>query len=114
MCEKFERYQEHEFFRVIHKRTKVFVNCLLPTRAIQDLLLLEPDLVSLMRRDKSVVLNIEDYSVLEKSAFGYAIKFLKDNNKLNPNYRPFRLSKVSARFPILKIYPELICIYLYV
>ena len=98
MCQKFERYQEHEFFRVKHKKTKVFVNCLLPTRAIQDLLLLEPDLVSLMSRDKSVVLNIEDYSVLEKSAFGYAIKFLKDNNKLNPNYRPFRLSKVSARF----------------
>ena len=93
MCSKFERYQEHEFFRVFHKRTKVYVNCLLPTRAIQDLIVLAPTIIPLMQRYKSEEINIEDYSVLDKSAFGYAIKFLKENS-LFPNYKPFRLSKV--------------------
>jgi hypothetical protein len=59
-------HQEHEVFSIFHSEKNVAINCLLPTRVFQDILLLAPKLLTKMRRKNSLVLNIEDYSVLEK------------------------------------------------
>ncbi len=85
-------HQEHEFFTLFDLNSNVSTNCLLPTRVFQSILLLFPKTLSKMRRQKSLVLNIEDYYVLEREAFRNAEKFLKSALRLN--YKPFRLSKV--------------------
>ena len=85
-------HQEHEFFTLYVLNSNVSTNCLLPTRVLQAILLLYPKILSKMRRQKSLVLNIEDYSVLEREALRNAEKFLKSALRLN--YKPFRLSKV--------------------
>ena len=84
---------EHKFFLLFDMSTKVTTNCMLPTRVFQDILLLSPNVLKKMERQKSMVLDITDYSVLEKSASRNAVKFLKQVMRLN--YKPFRLSKVS-------------------
>ena len=86
-------HQEHEFFSLFDLNSNVSTNCLLPTRVFQNILLLFPKILSKMRRKKSLVLNIEDYSVLERAAFRNAEKFLKSTLRLQ--YKPFRLSKVN-------------------
>ncbi len=85
-------HKEHEVFSIFDSEKDVAINCLLPTRVLQDILLLAPKLLNKTSRKKSVVLNIEDYSVLEKSSFKNAVKFLK--TVLNLRYKPFRLNKV--------------------
>ena len=88
----FKLYQEHEFFIIFDSQKKISINCLLPTRVFPDIALLAPSILTKMNRKNSIVLNIEDYSVLEKSAFRNAVKFLK--TVLSLNYRPFRFNKV--------------------
>ena len=88
----FKLHQEHEVFSIFDSEKDVAINCLLPTRVLQDILLLAPKLLNKMSRKKYVVLNIEDYSVLEKSSFQNAVKFFK--TALNLRYKPFRLNKV--------------------
>ena len=82
-------HQEHEFFTLFDLNSNVSTNCLLPIRVFQNILLLFPKMLSKMRRQKSLVLNIEDYYVLERATFRNAEKFLK--SALSLNYKPFRL-----------------------
>jgi hypothetical protein len=84
----FKLQQEHEVFIIFDSQKNVAINFLLPNRVIQDILSLAPKLLTKMRSNKSLVLNIEDYSVLENSAFCNAMKFLK--RALNLKYKPFR------------------------
>jgi hypothetical protein len=85
--------QEHEFLILFDLNSNVSTNYVLPTRVFQTMWLLSSKILSKMRRQKSHVLNIEDYSVLERAAFRNAEKFLKSALRLN--YKPFRLSKVN-------------------
>lgn len=102
----FKLYQEHEFFTIFDTQKKISINCLLPTRVLEDILLLAPSILTKMRRQNSIVLNIEDYSVLEKSTFRNAVKFLK--TVLSLNYKPFRFNKVIYRTTFLQIYIALL------
>jgi hypothetical protein len=94
-------HQGHEVFSIFDSEKNVAINFLLPTRVFQDILLLAPKLLTKMRRKNSLVLNIEDYSVLEKSTFNNALKFLK--TVLNLRYKPFRLNKVIIKLYISSI-----------
>ncbi len=76
---------------------------MLPTRVLLDILKLSPKILSRMKRQKSEMLNVEEYSIVEKSAFGNAVKFLK---AVLPrlNYKPFRFSKVTNSFKFIVCY----------
>ena len=90
----FRLHQEHKFFTLFDLNSNVSTNCLLPTRVFQDVLLLSPKLLSKKSRQKSLVLDIENYSILERAAFRNAENFLKSTLRLN--YTPFRLSKANC------------------
>ena len=91
--ENVEDFQEHEYFTVYDIFKRITINCLLPTRVFEDILKLCPHVLKKMNRGTSSTLNIEDYSVLEKSAFQNAENFLQ-NVLPRLKYKPFRLSKV--------------------
>ncbi len=91
--EKFEGFQEHEYFTVYDICIRITINCLRPTRVFEDILKLCPHVKKNKNRGTSITLNIENYSVLEKSAFQNAKKFLQ-NVLPRLKYKPFRLSKV--------------------
>ncbi len=91
--ESFDDFQEHEYFTVYDIFKRITINCLLPTRVFEDILKLCPHVLKKMNRGTSSTLNIEDYSVLEKSAFQNAEIFLQ-NVLPRLKYKPFRLSKV--------------------
>jgi hypothetical protein len=76
---------------------------MLPTRVLLDILKLSPKILSRMKRQKSEMLNVEEYSTVERSAFGNATKFLKS---VLPrlNYKPFRFSKVTNLFIFIFCY----------
>jgi hypothetical protein len=86
-------HQEHELFTLFDLNSNVSTYCLLPTRVFQSILLLFPKILPKMRRQKSLVLNIEDDSGFEMAVFRNAEKFLK--SALRFVYKPFRLSKVN-------------------
>ncbi len=90
----FKVHQEHDYFTVFDNRNRIAINCLLPTRVLQDIFTLSPKILSRMKRVTCEVINIEDYSAVEKSAFKQAVKFLQ---YLLPrlHFKPFRLSKVA-------------------
>ena len=69
----FKSHQEHEVSSIFDSQKNVAINCLLPTRVFQDILSLAPKLLTKMKRKNSLVLNIEDYSVLEKLLFCNAV-----------------------------------------
>ena len=49
------------------------------------------------KRLESVVLDIEDYSVEERSCFDNAVNFLKETLPKTKHLKPFRLSKVTSK-----------------
>ena len=87
-------HQEHANLTSFGLKTKVSTNCLLPPRLFQYVLVFSPKKLSRMRLQKSMVLNMEDYSVLERSSFRDTEKFLRKVLRLN--YKHFRLNKVNS------------------
>ena len=65
----FTLHLEHEVFTMFDSQKKAATNCFFPTRVFQDISSLAPSLLTKTRKQNSMVLNIEDYSVLEKSTF---------------------------------------------
>ena len=90
-------FQEHEFFYVSKLKDKIVRKCLLPTRVLQDLILISPNYTKKCKRLESVVLDIEDYSVEERSCFDNAVNFLKETLPKTKHLKPFRLSKVTSK-----------------
>ena len=90
-------FQEHEFFFVSKLKDKIVRKCLLPTRVLQDLILISPNYTKKIKRLESFVLDIEDYSVEERSCFDNVVNFLKETLPKTKHLKPFRLSKVTSK-----------------
>ena len=84
------------YFTIFILETRGAVNYMLSTKVFVVILTLCPTILKKMKnRQKSVVLNVEEYFVEEKLAFRNAVKLLKTSNNSRFNYKPFRLSKVN-------------------
>ena len=90
-------FQEHEFFFVSKIKDKIVRKCLLPTRVLQDLILISPNYTKKFKTQDFVVLDIEDYSVEERSCFDNAVNFLKETLPKTKHLKTFRLSKVTSK-----------------
>ncbi len=86
-------FQGHDFFFVSKLKDKIVRKCLLPSRPDFNIAKLYPKNKGL----ESVVLDIEDYSIEERSCFDNAVNFLKETLPKTKHLKPFRLSKVTSK-----------------